>query len=413
MKRSLLFITLWASMGLLAAPDEINVNSKYLVERVDIAGGSKTQISRGLREDVEHLVGQRLNQETLERLSRRLRRELHARLVSSKLTRGSQPDHVVVLFEVKGRQPKDNFDLSLPKGIYHSKQGWSGVLNASFATGGNSFSLGVLSDGDELIERYAGLTAGYKRTSVFTDRVGLGFQFASYHTQWAQPTLNGLAAEPAVPGIYRTRQEFAPSVTLVLAEPLTLTAGTSFQRFQKQAPAAHTEASNAVTSTLRYERRMEDAEGNKHEVEAGYGLRAATKTLDSDYAYARHQVDAGYTYRRGRQEVAMRFMAGHVPAGAPLFERFVLGNTSTLRGWSKFDLDPLGATGVTHGSLEYAYRGFRILYDTGALWTGTMSGEVKHSLGVGFGGKDGFFLALAFPVKSGRAQPVLMAGVIY
>jgi outer membrane protein assembly factor BamA len=413
MKRSLLLVVLWAATGLTPAQTEVNVNSRYLVERVDITGGSKTQISRGLREDIEKLVGHRLNQDTLEQLGRRIRRELHARLVSSKLVRGTEPEHVVILFEVKGNRPRDNFDLSMPKGVYHSKQGWSGVLSAKFSVGDSRLRFGVLSDGDELAERYAGVNAGYEHSRVFTDRVRLGFQFASFHEQWSSQTLKSLAAEPGVPGIYRTRQDFAPSVTLVLAEPLTLSVGTSFQRYQKQFPAAHTEASNAVTSTLRYARRLEDAEGNKHELEAGYSLRAATKTLDSDYAYARHRVDAGYTYRRGRQEVGLRFVAGHVSGGPPLFERFVLGNTSTLRGWSKYDLDPLGATGVAHGSLRYGYHGFGVFYDTGALWSESHSGETKHSLGVGYGKKDGFFLALAFPVKSGRAQPVFMAGVAY
>ncbi|MFB3776456.1 MAG: BamA/TamA family outer membrane protein [Bryobacteraceae bacterium] len=413
MKRSFLIATLWAATGLATAQTEVNVNSRYVVERVDIAGSSKNQISRGLREDIENLVGRRLNQDTLGQLARRMQRELHARLVSSKLTRGTQPEHVIVLFEVKGQRPRDKFDLSLPKGVYHSRQGWSGVLSAKFSAGDSRFNLGILSDGDELTERYAGVKAGYEHDRVFTDRVRLGFQFASYHQQWSRQTLSALTAEPDVPGIYRTRQEFAPSVTLVLAEPLTLTAGTSFQRFQTQSPAAHTEASNAVTSTLRYARRLEDAHGNKHELEAGYSLRAATKTLDSDYAYARYRLDAGYVYRRGRQQIDLSFLAGHVSGSPPLFERFVLGNSSTLRGWSKFDVAPLGSTGVAHGSLGYSYRGCRVFYDAGALWNENQSGDTRHSLGVGYGAKGGFFLALAFPVKSGRAQPVFMAGVAY
>jgi len=413
MRRSRLFIAFWAALGLLAAQTETNVNSKYLVERVDISGGSKNDISRGLREDLEHLVGQRLNQDTMERLARRIRTELHARLVAPKVTRGSQAEQVVVLFEVKGQRPRDKFDLSVPKGVYHSKQGWSGVLNATFSAGDSRFNLGVVNDGDKLVERYAGLRAGYERRRLGTDRLRLGFQFASYHAQWGLSARQSLTTEADVPGIYRSRQDFAPAVTVVLAEPLTLTIGASFQRFQKQFPAAHTEAANAVTTTLRYVRRMEDSEGNKHELEAGYNLRAAAKTLESDYAYSRHQVDAGYTYRRGHNEVALTFVAGHVSGNPPLFERFVLGNTSTLRGWNKYELDPLGTTSVAHGSLGYGYHGFRVFYDTGALWSEAQTGETKHSLGVGFGTKEGFFLALAFPVRAGRAQPLFMTGVAF
>jgi hypothetical protein len=32
---------------------------------------------------------------------------------------------------------------------------------------------------------------------------------------------------------------------------------------------------------------------------------------------------------------------------------------------------------------------------------------------VGFGSKDGFFIAMAFPIKSGRAEPILMAGIAF
>ena len=406
-------VMLWTAGGLLWAQSEVNVNSRYLVESVDIAGSSKTQISRGLREQLESLVGQKLNQDSLEQVARRMRNELHARLVSPKVAKGTQPEQVIVLFEVKGRSPRQNFDLSLPKGIYHSRQGWSGVLDAKFGVGDSQFTLGAANDGDSLIERFAGVRAGYENTHVGTDKVHLGFQFASYHTQWNQGTLADLATTPAVPGIYRTRQDFAPSVTLALIEPLTITVGTSFQRFQKQFPAAHTEAANAVTTTLRYSRRMEDAQGNKHEFAAGYSLRAAAKTLDSDYAYTRQTVEANYGYRRRHQGVEVKFIGGRTTGAAPLFERFVLGNASTLRGWDKYQLSPLGGTRVAHGSLEYDYHGLQVFYDTGALWNEKESGETKHSLGVGFGSKDGFFIAMAFPIRSGRAEPILMAGIAF
>ncbi len=406
-------VLLAAAAGLMASQSEVNVNSKYLVERVEITGsGSKNQVSRGLRQDLEDLVGKNLNQESLERLARRVRRELHARLVSPKVTRGSQEDKVAILFEVKGR-PKNGFDLSLPKGIYNSRMGWSGALEANVRVPDGQFRFGVLSDGEELVERFAGIRTGYEHQRVGSERVKLGFLFSSFHQQWQPQTRTALSASPEVPGVYRTRQDFAPTLMLTLAEPLTLSVGASFQRFQTQFPAAHTEAANAVTSTLRYERRMEDATGNQHEIGAGYSLRAATKTLDSDFAYTRHQVDAGYEYRWGRNQVGGRFMAGAVSGTPPLFERFVLGNSSTLRGWTKWDVAPLGGTRAAHGTVEYAYHGWRVFYDTGSLWEPGQSSEVKHSLGVGFKAGDGFFLAMAFPVKSGRALPVFTTGVSF
>ncbi len=409
----LFFLLLWVAPVVLPAQTGINVNSKYFVESVDIAGGSKTQVSRGLRADMEGLVGKHLDQVTLEKLATRIRTELHARLVSPKVSKGTKAEQVIVLFEVKGRRPSQKFDLSLPKGIYHSRQGWSGMLNAKFSAGNGQFLVGVANDGDALVERFAGVRAGYEHQRVFTDRVRLGFEFSSYHEQWSNSTLTALPLMGKSPEIYRTRQDFAPSATFVLAEPLTLSVGTSFERFQKVYPAAHTEAANAVITTLRFKRRLEDSEGNKHDLEAGYSLRAATRVLDTDYVYARHEVDASYAYNWNHQWVRVAFLAGAVSGEPPLFERFVLGNSTTLRGWSKFDLAPLGATRVAHGSLEYNYHGFEVFYDTGALWSQEQSAKPKHSLGVGYGEKDGFFLAVAFPVKSGRVVPVFMTGVAF
>ena len=402
-----------AAAGLIWAQPAFNINSRYTVESVDIAGSSKTQISRGLRADIEGLVGQKLNQEALDKLARRMRAELHARFVSPKVAKGTQPEQVMVLFEVKGHAGSQKFDGSLPKAIYHSRQGWSGVLNANFSAGDSRFNLGLADDGDAMVERFAGVQAGYENRHVGTDHVRLGFQFASYHTQWSRQTLADLAAEPDVPGIYRTRQDFAPTVTLVVIEPLTITVGTSFQRFQQQFPAAHTEAANAVTTTLRFARRLEDSEGNNHDLEAGYSLHAATRSLDSDYVYARHTVEAEYGYKRHHQGVEVRFIAGRIAGRPPLFERFVLGNASTLRGWDMHELVPVGGTRMAHGSLEYDYRGFQVFYDTGAIWSEGESGDQKHSLGVGFGSRDGFFLALAFPIRSGRAEPMFMTGIAF
>lgn len=392
-------------------PGDVNVNSRYTVESVDISDGGKAKVSRGLREDIENLVGEKLNPQSLDRLARRIRRELHARVVTHKVSRGTQPEHVIVAFEVKGERPRSDFDVSIPKGVYHAKSGWSAGIDSKIAIGSGELAFGILSDGDALLERYAGLHAGFEKTRVFTDRVRLGFDFASYHQKWNPATEVALASAPEVPGVYRTRQDFAPALTVVIAEPLTLSVGASFQRFQTQFPAARTEAANAVTTTLRFSRRLEDSQGNHHEVNAGYGLRAATKVFDTDFVYARHAVDARYEYSWDKQSVALSFLAGRSSGTVPLFDRFILGNISTLRGWNKFDVNPLGGTRAAHGSLEYRFHWFHIFYDTGALWNRGESPETKHSLGVGFReSKGGFFLALAFPVRSGRADPIFMMG---
>jgi hypothetical protein len=69
---------------------------------------------------------------------------------------------------------------------------------------------------------------------------------------------------------------------------------------------------------------------------------------------------------------------------------------------------------MAHASLEYSYHGFQVFYDTGALRDDREKGDVKHSLGLGYRTKEeGFFLAMAFPVKAGRVQPIFMTGVTF
>ena len=95
---------------------------------------------------------------------------------------------------------------------------------------------------------------------------------------------------------------------------------------------------------------------------------------------------------------------------APLFDRFVLGNSSTLRGWNKYALDPLGGSHVIHGSVDYRYRFIQVFYDSGAIWDRPQEREQKQSAGVGLK-KENFQLAVAFPIRSGHTEPVFFAGM--
>ena len=82
-----------------------------------------------------------------------------------------------------------------------------------------------------------------------------------------------------------------------------------------------------------------------------------------------------YKYRHDHQSIEVTLMAGMIYGNAPLFERFVLGDSTTLRGWNKYDLDPLGGNRVVHGSVTYGYHIMRVFYDTGcSLGPGEVAG---------------------------------------
>ncbi len=394
----------------------VNINSRYVVESIEVSGHDEFNLSRSLHEDIQNLIGENFDQAALDELSGRIKKELHAKSVSYRISRGDQPEQVKVNFEITRRSIELN--VTVPKFLYRSGQGWTGVVQGVTSSGSNSLTFRLLSDDDELVERETGILARYDRKRVGSDRVGLGFQFEGYHQGWSRSTLAAedqrLDGAPPAPGdvlaAYRTRQNFQPIVTILLARPLTLETGVSFERFQDQFPAARTESTNAMVNTLRYHRLLEGSDAQKEVLDAGYSLRAATKILGGDFAYVRHHWDAGYTFTHDHNTVLVSFVGGVIIGQAPLFERYVLGNSSTLRGWNKYDIDPLGGTRMAHGSVEYRYRYFQIFYDAGAVWDRGEAATPHSSAGVGLR-KDGFSVAVAFPIKDGRVEPVLIAGM--
>lgn len=397
------------------AAQELNVNSRYTVESVNITGQRNVSIPDPLRSELNSFVGTLYDHSALEKAADRIRKELRATDVTIKVGRGNEPEHVIVSFEVS-RSNEHIFDINVGKFVYDSKEGWSGDGGATVNFRGNAISFALVSNSDTSLERYAGVRARFERKHLGTDRLRIRFDFTSFHDEWNPATL---AAAPAT-DIYRWRDSFSPMATLVIADPLELDFGVNFARyrmpFATAAPtdaeglaAARTESANAVVSILRYHQRW----GSEHdsqwqELNASYSISSATNMLDTDRNFTRQMARARYKYRHARQTVELGFLSGKLSGDAPLYERFVLGDSTTLRGWNKFDLDPLGGSHVVHGSIDYGYRIFQVFYDTGAVWD--RAPEQKQSVGVGFK-KEGFQLAVAFPLRAGRADPIFYAGM--
>ncbi len=391
--------------------EELNVNSRYTVESVQVLGVRSVRMSTALRGDLDKVVGAKLDHSALERLAARIKKELFVSDVAIKISRGIEMDHVIVDFEVT-RSHEQDFDLNVAKFMYDSREGWTGDGSATTNLKGNALTFDVLSDSNSLIERFSGIRAKFERKNVLTDRLGFRFEFESYHEQWNPATL--AAAPPSM--IYRNRDAFTPEVTVAIAPPVDLDLGVSFARFRPSSPdeaglAAKTESSNAVVSTLRYHRRW----GSEHDVHeqslAGYySFRTGVGFLGTDQSYPRHFAHLSYVFRHARSFVETTFLAGRITGNPPLFERFELGDSTTLRGWSKFDLDPLGGSRVIHGSIDYRYRFFQLFYDSGAIWDRVQDRDAKQSVGTGFK-VERFQLAVAFPVRGGHAEPILYAGL--
>ncbi|MGO4885863.1 MAG: BamA/TamA family outer membrane protein [Bryobacteraceae bacterium] len=407
----------WCSLLVAGSPEQdINVNTRYTVESVDVAGDN-SGISTGLRSELSRLVGAKLNPSALDDLATRIRRELHVRAVTHRLLRGRTPEHVRVVFEVRGTPAK--FEASVPKLVYRTDGGFSGLVTGTATVGWQAFTLGAVSDGDDLAERYTGFMARYEDKRLESDRIRFRVDFESYRDEWSQATVNAIdqpGATNDTSGIYRNRDNIEPLMTFVLAKGspgvVNLSVGASFERFQTQFPAARTESANAMVTTLRYHRRVEGSSANQQEWDAGYSLRAATNILGSDFAYARHLGDVQYAYSWGRNQILDDVTAGAITGQAPLYERFILGNSTMLRGWNAFELDPLGGNRLVHNTLEYRYRLFDVFYDCGAIWDQGQTAVLRHSLGIGIR-QNNTYAALAFPVREGHIEPVFMVGMNY
>jgi outer membrane translocation and assembly module TamA len=102
---------------------------------------------------------------------------------------------------------------------------------------------------------------------------------------------------------------------------------------------------------------------------------------------------------------------GYISGKAPLSDRFVLGNAEYLRGWNKYEIDPLGGNRALYNSVEYHYGPLLAFYDAGAIWDESQPIVVRHSVGLGLR-ESVFSLAVAIPMRSGHIEPIFMMGIL-
>jgi len=413
---------------------ESNVNSRYIVERVEIEGYDESKLSQSIRDELQKLVGQKLDQDKASDIQRLLNIELgHRRFAIRRIVKGSDRQHIVLIYVIRNVRWIPFVTIPPPRVVYHSKQNFSGALTIPIPAGnGNRVLFGVADDQDQLIERFAGFNLGFESIRVGTDRVGFALRFSSYHDR-RQPST--VSADPT--SIYRERANFDPSVTFAFDPRLRVTAGVSVANLQMQYPGIHDASANAVVGSVNFQNVWGEGQ-ERHGLQATYDFRAGTQHLDSDFVYTRRFVEARYAYAHSRNRLLLTGMAGTIAGNAPLFERFSLGNTLTLRGWNKFDIAPAGGNRVVYASVQYgiatrrinrdfdinrgrngrkllgsAGLGFHVFYDTGVVGDHGSPMNVKHSVGFGFGSSDSssFFVELGFPIRSTHVEPTLSIGI--
>lgn len=393
---------------------ELNVNSRYTVESVEFVGGKK-QIGTEIRQMMDREVGQKLSQDRLDSIVKELKREFKNYRVSQKVVKGSKPETVKVVLELERRGIEILGQSEDFKFIYSSRNNFSFGGTAEIDLS-KQFDLlvGAFTDNDLNVDRQSGIRGGFQ-FKMLGNHARVRFVAESLRSQWNGATLVALAGTNTenVPGIYRVRQSFTPEVTVQILSSLALTGGVQFNRMQMQYPTARMEAANLVTGGARYAQEFDGA-GFHHLLESNYRVRTAVSGLDSDFSYTGHTGGFRYSWRDGSRELLIiDFRAGALNGRAPLFERYVLGNTQTLRGWNRFDIAPLGGSRMAHGTMEARIAGhWRLIYDTGSVWSESQPAQVRHSAGVGFI-KDGLTAVIAFPLRDGNITPVVLLGYTF
>jgi hypothetical protein len=386
-----------------------NVNSRYKVESVSIVGVAEAKVSQALRDDMQKLVGNNYDSEAAEQLAGRLRKELPGYSIAVKVKRGEQPESVKVVFEAEKIRER-SFDVNLAPVLYHTNDGFSLALTPGFTTHHNYISVGFVTTADELLERNTGIVLRYEHRKVGTKMVQIGMEYDYYWPDFQSETEAALALAPWVPGTYDTREVFAPSVSFLPIPDIKLTFGASFQTLGMEDPAESHQAAHSFLFGAKLRHARGSRHGWRHTIAADYSVRDANETIESDFLYTRQFVSADYTVGTRRQAFMFRFEGGHISGQPPLFERFSIGNSTTLRGWDKFEVAPLGGTRLVYGSIEYRYYPFQAFFDFGKVWDRDQVAEYKHSVGIGLAWRNGFFMSLGVPLKFHGVQPTFMIG---
>ena len=297
-----------------------------MIESVSVAGVEVDQLApsklpRTLRQRLKSLVGERCDVAMLEDLSAQIRRELHFRTVTEHLSKGSAPDRIRVNFEVVRRDLA--FDISLPKFLYHSQQGFTGELDASTRFRQNDFTFGMVSNGDDLTERFTGITARYDSAAV-GDRTGFTSASRS-RTITSNGTRPPSTRFPAAASISTGRAGMSlPSSRSRSPVRLPFPSARASRRWNPRLPVAGSQSANAATLDVHYGRKIE-GDRVQQQIDGKYSLRVATRALGSTYAYARHLVSVKYEAKSGRHTVSDEFTGRRDRGPGPIVRPFRAG----------------------------------------------------------------------------------------
>jgi hypothetical protein len=394
---------------------EGNVNERYTVEAVKIRGVPDQDVSQELRAEIEAMAGKPLDSAEADRLEQRLEEALPDHDVTRRVVRGSQPGQISLIFDVSLAEGARwiPFDRNTTKFVYHSKHGWGGYFGFPF--GGRNvrlIPLVAINNGDDLIEEYSGFGVRLESRNLGTERLGASFEWSIFDQDWQTETLTAVELNPRIPAAYESRSTITPQLTFAFTPQLRINAGVSISELDPLVEGPDSQMANAFLVSLGYSDRWKDDDRSGHRVDALASVRAGSDALESDLAYERYFGRGSFRSRWGKHFLQLSAMGGGLSGDAPLFERFSLGDSQTLRGWNKYDIAPAGGDRMFHSSVEYRYSGFALFVDAGAVWDRGTDARVRVAAGGGFH-DDGFFMTLGFPLNTEGVRAIFTLGIRY
>ncbi len=409
---SLLLLTALPAAAQDSKQPDPNVNLKYVIETAVIRWLPASE-RRRFDDDLQALAGRRADSDEVHAFETRLREALPEYVISRRTARGTEPGRIRLIFEVRKADWArwlrfEAQDLNL---IYHSDQGWGSKLPLSISSGDVLISpIFAIDVGDELIEEYGGFGLRIESRRLGTERLGFLFDWSTYDQTWRNATVDALALNPGVPALYSNRMTVAPVLKFAITRQVSVDGGVRITELDPLEDGGESRMANAALFAVSFSERPRETTGPRQWVEGSFTVRAGLPSLESDFDYRRYFVQGRYTHGRGRQVIVLSGNAGRIEGEAPLFERFTLGDSRTLRGWDKYDIGPLGGSRVAYGSLEYRYRAFGTFVDAGSVWDQGGARKLRVSTGLTFH-TGPVFMTVGFPVNTDELRAVFTMGV--
>jgi len=200
-----------------------------------------------------------------------------------------------------------------------------------------------------------------------------------------------------------------PLLKFAITPQISVGGGVSITELDSLIEPGPSQMANAAIGQVRYQQRWKPADGGSHNVSASFTARAGTRSLESDLVYERYLLNGSYWFNWRKHGVLVQASAGHIDGSAPMFERFSLGDSRTLRGWDKYQISPAGADRMFSTTLEYRFHDVSMFLDSGSVWNDGTARQARFSTGVSYRPGPVFF-TLGFPLNTDEFHAVFTMG---